>query len=128
MSLQLTFILLSSHARGTRKALKVADLKEILKKASVSLPPKPTKVDLITKILAEPAAVDAYNALHNPTGVTPQQDAPSKPKSAVKPDGSAANHPVSPEKAQVRQTVIHYYDTLNQNFRNLHLHYNPRQR
>lgn len=95
-----------SHTRGTRKALKVADLKEILKKASVSAPPKLTKADLIARILAEPAAVDAYNALHNPTGVTPQQNAPSKPKSVVKPDASAtkptASPPVSPGEAQVR--------------------------
>lgn len=79
---------------GARKALKVADLKEILKKASVSPPPKATKADLVAKIVAEPAAVDAYNALHNPAGVTPQQDAPSKSKSA--------NPPVSPKKVEVR--------------------------
>jgi len=82
------------------KALKVADLKEILKKASVSFPPKATKADLIAKVLAEPAAVNVYNALHNPTGATPQQDAPSKPKSVAKPNTSAINPPVSPKKAQ----------------------------
>ena len=92
-----------SHARGIRKALKVADLKEILKKAVVSPPPKSTKADLIAKILAEPAAVDAYNVLHNPIGVT-QQDT-SKPKSVMRPDASVkppVNPPVSPRKAQVR--------------------------
>jgi len=84
-----------------RKALRVTDLKEILKRASVTAPPRATKADLIAKILAEPAAVDAYNALHNPTGVSPQQDASSKPKSAAKPEVVAKPQPVSPKKVQV---------------------------
>ncbi|KAF9646572.1 hypothetical protein BDM02DRAFT_3118393 [Thelephora ganbajun] len=85
------------------KALKVADLKEILKRASFTLPPRVTKSDLIAKILAEPIAIDAYNALHGPTGVNSQQDAPPKQKSAAKPDASAkppANPLVSPKKLQ----------------------------
>jgi hypothetical protein len=96
-----------SDTRDIRKALKVADLKEILKKAAVSAPPKATKADLIARILAEPAAIDAYNALHNPAGVTSRQDAPSKPKSTVKPDASAqppADPPASPKKVEVRWT------------------------
>ena len=105
MSRSLSLYLSFSHTQGIRKALKVADLKEILRKASVSPPPKSTKADLIARIIAEPAAVDAYNALHNPTGVTPQQDTPSKSKSATKPDASVkppVNAPISPKKAQVR--------------------------
>ena len=105
MSLSLNLYFSFAHTRGIRKALKVADLKEILKKASVSPPPKSTKADLIAKIIAEPAAVDAYNALHNPTGVNTQQDTPSKSKSATKPDASVkspVNPPISPKKAQVR--------------------------
>lgn len=85
------------------KALRVTDLKEILKRASVTAPPRATKADLITKILAEPAAVNAYNALHNPTGISPQQDASSKPKSAAKSEVVAkppAKQPVSPKKVQ----------------------------
>ncbi|KAF9792612.1 hypothetical protein BJ322DRAFT_1030333 [Thelephora terrestris] len=82
------------------KALKVADLKEILKKASVSAPPRATKADLIARIIAEPAAVDAYNALHNAAGVTPQQDASSKPIPAAKPKAPARQPPVSPTKVQ----------------------------
>lgn len=65
------------------------------------MPPRATKADLIAKILAEPAAVDAYNALYNPTEVTPQQDASSKPKSAAKPNASVKQPPVSPKKVQV---------------------------
>lgn len=89
--------------RVVRKALRVTDLKEILKRASVTAPPRATKADLITKILAEPDAVNAYNALHNPTGVSPQQDASFKPKSAAKLEVAAKppNKPVSPKKVQV---------------------------
>jgi len=88
---------LHALTRGVSKALKVADLKEILKKAAVSPPPKATKADLIAKILAEPAALDAYNALHNPTEFASQQDAPSEPES-VDP----------PKVAEVGWTVIHH--------------------
>jgi len=83
--------------RGVSKALKVADLKEVLKKASVPPPPKATKADLIAKILAESAALDTYNALYNPAGVTSQQDAPSEPES-VDP----------PKEGEVRWTVMHH--------------------
>lgn len=89
-----------------RKALKVADLKEILKKASVSASPKGTKAELIAKIIAEPAAIDVYNMLHNPAGAALHQDAPSKSKST--------NRPVSPSKAEVRCTLVHHYGILNQ--------------
>jgi len=41
--------------------LKVADLREILQKASVPIPAKSNKADLVAKILATPAAVEAYN-------------------------------------------------------------------
>ncbi|THU87708.1 hypothetical protein K435DRAFT_743445 [Dendrothele bispora CBS 962.96] len=44
------------------KALKVNDLKQILQKASVSVPAKTNKADLIARILASPTALDAYNA------------------------------------------------------------------
>ena len=89
---------------NVRKSLKVADLKDILKRASVPPPPKATKADLIAKIIAEPAAVNVYNALHIPAGVTPQQVASSKPKPAAKHDVSVeplTNPPVSPKRVQV---------------------------
>lgn len=95
---------------NNRKALKVPDLKEILKRASVSAPPKANKADLVAKILAEPAAIDAYNALHNPGAATPQQVASSKPKPAAKPP---LNPPVSPKKVQVRRVAICHSFTLN---------------
>jgi hypothetical protein len=89
---------------NVRKALKVAELKEVLKSASVPIPPKSTKADLVAKILAEPDAVNAYVALHNPTGVIPQQNASSKQKPSAKPDVSVrppTNPSISPKKVQV---------------------------
>ena len=61
---------------NTRKALKVVDLKEILNRASVSIPSKSNKNDLITRILASSAALDAYNAQYSPK---PAEKAPEKP-------------------------------------------------
>lgn len=43
------------------KALKVADLKALLSKASVSIPSKSKKDDLIGLVLANPAALDLFN-------------------------------------------------------------------
>ncbi|PPQ99719.1 hypothetical protein CVT24_009702 [Panaeolus cyanescens] len=48
------------------KALKVADLKQILVKATISAPAKATKADLISRIQASQQAIDAYNALYPP--------------------------------------------------------------
>jgi SAP domain-containing ribonucleoprotein len=47
------------------KALKVVDLKDILSKASISVPAKANKNDLISKILASPAAVEQYHKIHS---------------------------------------------------------------
>ncbi|KAI6144028.1 hypothetical protein BKA82DRAFT_4179611 [Pisolithus tinctorius] len=46
------------------KALKVADLKEILVKASAPAPGRVNKQDLISRILANPAAVKVYEELY----------------------------------------------------------------
>lgn len=86
--------------RNIRKSLKVLDLKDILKRASVTVPPQPNKAKLIAAILGAPAAVDVYNESYNPDGVTPQQDASSKPK----PDAFVnppTKPPASPKKVQV---------------------------
>ncbi|KAF7362021.1 hypothetical protein MVEN_00547300 [Mycena venus] len=48
------------------KALKVADLKDILVKAQQSPPPKATKSDLIARIIASKEATDVYNAKFAP--------------------------------------------------------------
>jgi len=48
------------------KALKVVDLKHILSSASVSVPAKATKNDLIAKILGSKDALDAYAKLYPP--------------------------------------------------------------
>ena len=47
-----------------RKQLKVADLKEILTKAQVTIQGKANKADLIAKILASQEALNAYEELH----------------------------------------------------------------
>lgn len=48
------------------KTLKVVDLKDILSKASVSLPAKANKQDLIARILGSTAALEVYNRQQNP--------------------------------------------------------------
>ena len=48
------------------KALKVVDLKHILSSASVSVPAKATKNDLIAKILGSKEALDAHAKLYPP--------------------------------------------------------------
>ncbi|KAL4065183.1 hypothetical protein V8B97DRAFT_2004892 [Scleroderma yunnanense] len=48
------------------KALKVADLKEILAKASVPVAARTNKQDLIAKILANPAAIEVYEERYPP--------------------------------------------------------------
>jgi len=57
-------------SEGKLKSLKVVDLKDILSKASVSVPAKANKQDLIARILASPAALDVYNRLQNPNAST----------------------------------------------------------
>jgi hypothetical protein len=46
------------------KALKVADLKDILSKANVSVPAKANKSDLVAKISTSTSAIDVYNRLY----------------------------------------------------------------
>lgn len=56
----------SSRVMSTEKlkSLKVVDLKQILSNASVHVPAKSNKNDLIAKIQASTAAMDAYNSLY----------------------------------------------------------------
>lgn len=63
---------LSGHRNShnvNRKSLKVADLKDILVKASEKVTGKANKADLIAKIIASPAAVDAYRKQYEGGGV-----------------------------------------------------------
>ena len=55
------------------KTLKVAELKEILSAAAVHHPPRANKSDLIAKIIASPAALNAFNAIHAPERVSTQK-------------------------------------------------------
>ena len=61
-----------------RKALKVADLKEILTKSSTPIPSKANKADLIAKILATPDALKLAGGDPAPVEATPAE-APAKP-------------------------------------------------
>jgi len=58
------------------KALKVVDLKSILATASVSVPAKATKSDLIARIQASKPALAAYAALYPTTDdlLTPPEE------------------------------------------------------
>lgn len=49
------------------KALKVVDLKNILVAASVAIPTKVTKPELIARILASQPALDAYHRQYEPS-------------------------------------------------------------
>ncbi|KAH9855216.1 hypothetical protein C2E23DRAFT_724870 [Lenzites betulinus] len=82
-----------------RKALKVVDLKDILTKASVAIPSKANKPDLIAKILASPAAVDVYNQQHGTSSgaAKPAPKAQEKPPAVLSPHSAPA--PPSPAKA-----------------------------
>ncbi|KAG7443580.1 uncharacterized protein BT62DRAFT_318297 [Guyanagaster necrorhizus] len=80
------------------KALKVVDLKAILATASVSLPAKANKQDLINTILASQPALDAYNTLHDvPTEVDPPKVPENKPEP---PKAKPAEPPKLPPKAE----------------------------
>ncbi|KAK0446908.1 hypothetical protein EV421DRAFT_1931649 [Armillaria borealis] len=97
------------------KALKVVDLKAILATASVSLPAKANKQDLINTILASQPALDAYNTLHDvPVQVDPPKapekkaDPPTpvkaKPASAPPKEEPVAEPTAAPEPAAVEPT------------------------
>jgi SAP domain-containing ribonucleoprotein len=73
------------------KSLKVVDLKDILSKASVSVPAKANKQDLIARILASPPALEVYNKQQNPNAAT---SAP--PNSATATDDLVRIYPLSP--------------------------------
>jgi SAP domain-containing ribonucleoprotein len=55
------------------KTLKVAELKDILTTAAVPFTQRANKSDLIAKIVASPAALNAFNAIHAPERVSHQK-------------------------------------------------------
>lgn len=61
------------------KSLKVADLREICTRANVPTTTRSTKADLVTKILASQAAIDAYTAKYQPNGNPPPPPKPAVP-------------------------------------------------
>lgn len=97
------------------KALKVVDLKAILATASVSLPAKANKQDLINTILASQPALDAYNTLHDVPVQVDHHKAPekkaeppapvkAKPAEAPPKEEPVAEPTVAPEPAAVELT------------------------
>ncbi|KAK0467211.1 uncharacterized protein EV420DRAFT_672152 [Desarmillaria tabescens] len=78
------------------KALKVVDLKAILATASVSLPAKANKQDLINTILASQAALDAYNTLHDVPVV--EVAPPKAPEKKAEPPTPVKAKPAEPPK------------------------------
>jgi SAP domain-containing ribonucleoprotein len=58
----------------SRKALKVAELKDILAKANEKPAAKATKADLIARILASPAALDAFAKENGGAGASAEEE------------------------------------------------------
>lgn len=64
MSSSVTLLVTLLMDSNKLKALKVVDLKAIAAKAKLQVPAKATKSDIIAKILASQAALDAYSLLY----------------------------------------------------------------
>jgi hypothetical protein len=80
------FLLWQAHFSNSlpvhgRKTQRVADLRELLQKASVAIPAKANKADLIAKILASPAALAAFNNPGSSTVSAPKAKAPEPSQS-----------------------------------------------
>ncbi|KAK0501487.1 hypothetical protein EDD18DRAFT_737884 [Armillaria luteobubalina] len=95
------------------KALKVVDLKAILATASVSLPAKANKQDLINTILASQPALDAYNTLHDipvqvdPPKATAKKAEPPTPVKAKPVEAPPKEEPVAePTAAEEPAAVV----------------------
>ncbi|KAF8828963.1 hypothetical protein HHX47_DHR3000689 [Lentinula edodes] len=88
------------------KSLKVVDLKQILTRASAVPAGKANKADLIAKIIATPAAVDAFNALH-PSKPAPHShdDLLAPPEEYGLPLFNAAHSPDFPLEISLDWTV-----------------------
>jgi hypothetical protein len=91
-----------------RKSQRVADLRELLQKASVPIPAKANKADLIAKILASPAAIEAFN---NPGSSITTTAATPKPKATESSQGGQDDDLVSAMRILVIrwQTQYIYY-------------------
>ncbi|TFK54376.1 hypothetical protein OE88DRAFT_1655027 [Heliocybe sulcata] len=93
------------------KALKVVDLKDILQKASVPLPSKANKADLIAAIQANPAAVAEFEKRNGGGSSKPPAPAPEAGASTLQasvPNAVAAGAPsLSSKAASKRATTAH---------------------
>ncbi|TFY76039.1 hypothetical protein EWM64_g7974 [Hericium alpestre] len=81
------------------KALKVVDLRDILSRASVPVPAKATKADLISKILASPPALNAYTEKYSPPTPSVPKDAPSAPSERIEPKAPKNGNQILTEAA-----------------------------
>ncbi|KAG5646323.1 hypothetical protein DXG03_003920 [Asterophora parasitica] len=82
------------------KALKVAELRELLTKAAVLFASKINKADLIAKVLASQPAIDVYHSLH---GTTDLLSPPEEHEQVLQPPPEAA--PVEPSPAAASPPV-----------------------
>ncbi|KAF7967704.1 hypothetical protein HWV62_21632 [Athelia sp. TMB] len=87
------------------KSLKVVDLKDILAKASVAVPAKANKQDLIKLILGTPAALEVYARQQNPN-VAPSSAADDllAPPEDFDWDGDSTDAPSNKEPAASKET------------------------
>ncbi|KIJ49569.1 hypothetical protein M422DRAFT_27938 [Sphaerobolus stellatus SS14] len=68
------------------KTLKVAELREVLQKAAVAIPAKANKADLVAKILASPAALEAYKKQYSTDKPAIAAEVPKEPEVSAVPD------------------------------------------
>ncbi|GJJ06384.1 hypothetical protein Clacol_000575 [Clathrus columnatus] len=73
---------MSTGTEAKLKQLKAADLREILQKASVTLPARINKTDLVAKILATPAAVEIFNKQISSNGTSEKQQLAPQPSNS----------------------------------------------
>lgn len=73
-----TFFISFIYLFYSRKALKVADLRQLLSKAAVSAPQKANKNELISRVLSTPSALELYSAQYDKKSLSPQQPQPEE--------------------------------------------------
>lgn len=84
------------------KLLKVVDLKALLTKANIPIPPRANKADLISKIAASKPAIDVYTSLYSPpeeSVIPPVHPTDSSPHSTPPP--TITSLPVEPISTNV---------------------------
>jgi len=89
------------------KSLKVVDLKDILAKASISVPAKANKQDLIKLVLSSPAALEVYAKQQNPNAApSAATDDLLAPPEDFDWDGDSTDAPSNKEQPAGKETGI----------------------